>query len=111
MLFRSGTFPDYLGAFFYSANDSAAGGFNTPGFNNADFDALSDAFDAATNIDVAKDLNFQMQALLAEQVPYVVLFTNVNYDVFRSNLEFPFSDFLNGFADAGGLRSSVKAIS
>ncbi len=106
-----GTFPDYLGAFFYSANDSAAGGFNTPGFNNADFDALSDAFDAATNIDVAKDLNFQMQALLAEQVPYVVLFTNVNYDVFRSNLEFPFSDFLNGFADAGGLRSSVKAIS
>ena len=107
-----GTFPDYLGAFFHTASDSADGGFNTPGFSNADFDVLSDAFDAETNIDEAKRLNSEMQALLAEQVPYVVLFTNVQYDVFRSSLEFPFTDFLQGITDGGaGLRSGVKAVS
>lgn len=107
-----GTFPDYMGAFFHTRNDSAAGGNNSPGFSNADFDALSDAFDAATDIETARDLSFQMQDLIAEQVPYVVLFTNVQYDVFRNTLQFPFTDFLQGITDGGsGLRAGVQAVS
>ncbi|MDX1468029.1 MAG: ABC transporter substrate-binding protein [Acidimicrobiia bacterium] len=107
-----GTFPDYMGAFFHSAGDSAEGGFNTPGYSNAEFDALSDAFDAATDLESARDIHFQMQEIIARDVPYVVLFTNVQYDVFRNTLEFPFTDFLQGITDGGaGLRAGVKAIS
>lgn len=107
-----GTFPDYMGAFFHSSSDSALGGFNTPGYSNAEFDALSDQFDAATDITVARDLSFEMQDILARDVPYVVLFTNVQYDVFRSSLEFPFTDFLQGITDGGaGLRAGVQAVS
>ncbi len=107
-----GIFPDHMGAFFHTSGDAAEGGLNTPGFSNAEFDALSDAFDATTSIEEARDLSNQMQELLAEQVPYVVLFTNVQYDVFRNTLEFPFTDFLQGITDGGsGLRAGVKAIS
>ncbi len=107
-----GIFPDHMGAFFHSSGDSAAGGLNTPGYNSAEFDALSDAFDATTSIEEARSLSNQMQALLAVEVPYVVLFTNVQYDVFRNSLEFPFSDFLQGITDGGsGLRAGVKAVS
>ena len=104
-----GTFPDYMGAFFHSASDSAQGGFNTPGYSNPEFDALSDAFDAATDIEEARQLHFQMQEIIARDVPYVVLFTNVQFDVFRNTLEFPFTEFLQGITDGGaGLRSLVR---
>jgi ABC-type transport system substrate-binding protein len=104
-----GTFPDYMGAFFHSASDSAEGGFNTTGYSNPEFDALSDAFDAATDIDEARKLHFQMQEIIARDAPYVVLFTNVQFDVFRNTLEFPFTEFLQGITDGGaGLRSLVK---
>ncbi|MFQ5524151.1 MAG: ABC transporter substrate-binding protein [Acidimicrobiia bacterium] len=104
-----GTFPDYMGAFFHSAGDSAKGGFNTPGYSNPEFDELSDAFDAATDIEEARQLHFKMQEIIARDVPYVVLFTNVQFDVFRNTLEFPFTEFLQGITDGGaGLRSLVR---
>ncbi len=53
-----------------------------------------------------------MQEIISRDVPYVVLFTNVQYDVFRNTLEFPFTDFLQGITDGGaGLRAGVKAVS
>ncbi len=84
---------------------------NTPGYSDADFDALSETFRAATDLNTARDLNFQMQEKIAQDVPYVVLFTNVQFDVFRNNLEFPFTEFLQGITDGGsGLPGLVQSL-
>jgi ABC-type transport system substrate-binding protein len=104
-----GVFPDYLVSFFHSRNDSVAGGNNSPGYANPEFDALSDQFSASTDIEEAQDLAFQMQEIIARDAPYVVLFTNVQIDVYRSSLEFPFTDFLQGITDGGlGLPGLVQ---
>jgi ABC-type transport system substrate-binding protein len=104
-------FPDYLGALFHSENDSVQDGFNSPGYSNPEFDALSDAFDAATNLDEARALSFQMQEILARDAPYVVLFTNVQLDVYRNRLTFPFTNLLQGITDGGqGLPNLVQRI-
>ncbi|MDH3307571.1 MAG: ABC transporter substrate-binding protein, partial [Acidimicrobiia bacterium] len=91
-----GIFPDHVTAFFETSGDSAAGGFNTPGYSNPEFDALAAEFNAATELDVARDLIFEMDAIIARDVPYVVLFTTPILEAFRNTLSFPFTDTLDG---------------
>jgi ABC-type transport system substrate-binding protein len=105
----TGVFPDYVSSFFASWEDSAEGGFNTPGFNNAEFDALATQFDAATDLAEAQSLVFQMEEIIAEEVPYVVLFTTPVLEAFRNNLSFPFTAGLGGIQQWNGSQSSVQS--
>lgn len=105
----TGVFPDYVSSFFASWEDSAEGGFNTPGFNNEAFDALAREFDEATELDVAKDLVFQMEEIIAEEVPYVVLFTTPILEAYRNNLSFPFTTGLGGLQQWNGSQASVSS--
>jgi peptide/nickel transport system substrate-binding protein len=84
-------FPDHVSEFFETAGDSALGGNNTPGYSNPDFDALADQFRSVTDVDEARSLIREMDAILAEDLPYVVLFTTPIIEPYRTNLVFPFT--------------------
>ena len=49
-----------------------------------------------------------MQALLADDLPYVTLFTTPKIDVFRPvKVEYPYTSVLGGMAQAQGLQHVV----
>ena len=104
-------FPDHVFTFFTTANDSANGGFNTPGYSNPEFDALADEFAAAKTLEEARDLIFQADAILAEDLPYVVLFTTPIIEAYRNSIEFPFTTTLDGVQNFGGLTGSTTTTS
>jgi ABC-type transport system substrate-binding protein len=104
-------FPDHTFTFFDSRQDSAGGGFNTPGYVNPEFDALADEFARAKTLEEARDLIFQADAILAEDVPYVVLFTTPIIEAYRNTIEFPFTSVLDGVQNFGGLTSSTRSTS
>ncbi len=84
-------------AFFHSREDAVdGGGFNTPGYKSDRFDAAADAFEAATDIETAADLTKEMDAILAEELPYVVLFRTPIIEAFGSNVQFPVDVIMGG---------------
>ena len=95
-------FPNHPGDFFNSKNDTCEGGYNTPGFNNAEFDALDAEFQAAKTISDAIALSQKMEAILFEEMPYLVLFNVPTLEVYRDTVEFPFTDVLDGLTGTGG---------
>ena len=102
-------YPDHPVDFFNSAYDTCDGGYNTPGFNNAEFDALTDQFKAAKTVSEAIAISQAMEAILFEEMPYLVLFNVPTLEVYRSNVEFPFTDVLDGLTGTGGgYPSNVK---
>jgi peptide/nickel transport system substrate-binding protein len=101
-------FPDHVVEFFESSADSARGGNNTPGYGNPEFDALAAEFSTVTDLDLARALIRQMDAILAEELPYVVLFTTPIIEPYRTTLQFPFSATLDGIQNLLGLPSYVQ---
>lgn len=84
-------------AFFHSDQDSVTGGgFNTPGYASEEFDATADAFDAATSIEEAAALTMEMDAILARDLPYVVLFRTPIIEAYGSNVQFPVQTIMGG---------------
>ena len=100
-------FPDHVFDFFRSSNDSALGGFNTPGYSNPDFDALASEFDRAKTLSEARDLIHQADAMIAEDLPYVVLFTTPLIEAYSNQLTYPFTTILDGLQSASGLTGTV----
>jgi len=102
-------FPDYYEAFWASWNDTAtSGNFNTPGFNNPDYDALVNKFMSTMDIEEARQLCFQMQELLADQRPYIPLFYKRVTDLIRNNVELPYTEVLGGIESQAGFQTDAK---
>ena len=104
-------FPDHPESFFASYNDSCEGGYNTPGFNNAEFDALAASFKEAKTVAGAIAISQQMEAILFEELPYLVLFNVPTLEVYRDTVEFPFTDVLDGLTGTGGGYPSLVKVS
>ena len=102
-------FPDHVFDFFTSDADSADGGFNTPGYSNPDFDALAAEFKAAKTLEEARELIFQGDAIINEDLPYVVLFTTPIIEAYRNTVEFPFTTVLDGLQNFPGLEGTVTS--
>ena len=100
--------PDYFPSFFASWSDSATGGNNAPGYNNADFDALAKEFQAATDIETAKAAVKAMDKKISDDLPYVTLFTTPVLEAYNNTLTFPFTDTLGGLQLLNGLPESVQ---
>ncbi len=100
-------FPDYLEAFFHSRHSDLEG-YNPGGYNNPEFDRLSDELLEETELEMARQQVFRMQEFLADELPYVVLFTTPIVETFRSDrIEFPYTDSLGGLQEAAGLPAIV----
>lgn len=102
-------FPDHVFDFFTTDQDSAQGGFNTPGYSNPEFDALADQFDQAKTLEEARDLVFQGEEIIARDLPYVVLFTTPIIEAYRNTVSYPFTTTLDGLQAWGGLPSVVTS--
>lgn len=102
-------FPDHVFDFFTTDADSANGGFNTPGYSNPEFDALAAEFKAAKTLEEARDLIFQGDAIINEDMPYVVLFTTPIIEAYRNTVEFPFTTVLDGLQNFGGVTNAVTS--
>lgn len=86
-----------LRAFFHSDQDAVfGGGFNTPGYASAEFDALADEFDGAQTVAEAARLTKEMEGVLARDLPYVVLFRSRIIEAFNDATVFPVETIMNG---------------
>jgi ABC-type transport system substrate-binding protein len=100
-------YPDYLESFFHSRH-TVEGGLNRGGYSNPEFDALADGLLEETNLEEARQKVFRMQEFLADDLPYVVLFTTPILEAYRSDrLEFPYTEVLDGIQDQNGLTTTV----
>lgn len=88
-------FPDYLADFFHSQR-SGPGDQNAGGYSNPEFDALADKLTTATETTEAQKVAFQLQEILAEELPYVVLFTTPILEVHRTDVQWPYTAVLDG---------------
>ena len=102
-------FPDYLENFFHSRHSpEIGGGYNWGGYANDRFDELSLGLLSETTIEGAQDKVFQLQEFLAEELPYVPLFTTPKLDAYRpSRVEFPYTSVLGGLEQQGGMQQTV----
>lgn len=103
--------PTYHESFFAGKNDTLVNdGNNSPGFNDPDFNALVEEFNAALTFEEAYDIMWQMEAILFEKKPYIVLFDTGILEAYRSAaVTFPFTDTLSGLQFANGFPGVVGA--
>lgn len=107
-------FASHMSAFFDS-REAELGGFNAGGYSNPEFDALVDQFNAETDLDAALEIAKQQQAFLAEDPPYVVLFSVSLIEAYRSaTIGYPYTEVLDGIQSTGtgfsGLPYGVRAL-
>ena len=104
-------YPDHLVYNFGSQHLVEDGGWNSSGYNNSEYDALTGQFLAAKTVDEAISLSNQMEAILFEDLPWLSLFSPPILDIYRGDsVEFPFTDVLGGLSnlDTTLLTSIVK---
>ena len=100
-------YPDYLEAFFHSRH-SGLEGHNAGGYNNPEFDRLADRLLAETDLESARQQVFEMQAFLAEDLPYVVLFDTPLVEAYRSGqVDYPYTETWGGLQSASGMPALV----
>jgi len=101
-------FPTYFNVFFHSRY-TEPGGFNAQGFVNSEYDALVEEFLATLDIEEAQKICFRLQEILAEELPYIVLFDTEIVEAYREDrLVFPFTEVLGGLQFIGGMLGTVQ---
>jgi len=75
-------YPGHLYDRFHSDQIMDYGG-NNPGWSNTEFDTLIDKANAETDFDTRKELLWEAQELLAEDLPYIPLFTSDDVHAIR----------------------------
>ncbi len=81
------TFPDYICDLFVSGNP-----YN---YTSAVLDEKCNAFYSEAEVEAARDLAFDIQEILANDLPYIYLFTTPVYDAYR-NVTYPYTNILDG---------------
>jgi peptide/nickel transport system substrate-binding protein len=102
-----GLYPDHVCDFFYTGS-----GFNNGQYSNPDFDAKCDTFYAETDLEMARQENFELQDILAQELPYIYLFTTPMRDAYNSaHIIFPYTQVLDGIGPGYyGMPSTVQAV-
>lgn len=105
-----GYYPDHVSDFFHSKR-AGVGDWNAAGYQNPEFDKLADEFLAASDIEEARKLSFKLQEMLAEDLPYLVLFDTPVTEAYRTDqIEFPYEKTLSGLQYVDGVPTLVKAL-
>ena len=101
-------YPDHMDLFFNSSQ-APAGGFNYTMYSNPEFDRLAADFVAEADLAKARDKAFKLQELVAEELPYIVLFDTPIIEAYRPDrVQYPFTKTLSGLQFVGGLTNLVK---
>ncbi|MCI0440934.1 MAG: ABC transporter substrate-binding protein, partial [Chloroflexi bacterium] len=101
-------FPDYLYDYFHSGNATDGSFLNWGGYSNPQFDQLSAELLTVADIDQARSKIFELQEFLAEDMPYVVLFSPPMFEAYRpSKIQFPYTSALGGIQFYSGMQKIV----
>lgn len=104
------TYPGYLCDFFMSTR-AAPGDNNAGGYSNPNFDAKCNEFLAETDIQEARQDAYTLQAILANDLPYVTLFSSPMLEAYRSDrIVFPYTTTLDGLQYQIGLPAVVRFV-
>ncbi|MDP2622756.1 MAG: ABC transporter substrate-binding protein [Actinomycetota bacterium] len=103
--------PTYHESFWAAKNDTLVNdGNNNTGFDNADFNALVEEFNVAQTFEEAYDIMWQMEQILFEVKPYIVLFdTGIIEAIRTASVSFPFLESLSGLQFGNGFPGIVAA--
>lgn len=88
-------FPSYLCDFFTGATGVGDGSDNI-GYVSPALNETCTEFYAATDLEQARQLAFELQNILATELPYITLFTNPIYDAYRTSLVYPYIEVFDG---------------
>ena len=103
--------PTYHESFWAGKNDTLVNdGNNNTGFNDPDFNALVEEFNAAQTFADAYDIMWQMETILFEKKPYILLFDTGIIEAYRSaSIAYPFTTTLSGLQFGNGFSGLVAA--
>ena len=98
-----------MDSFFHARfGEAVSGDLNFGGYSNAEFDLLATQFQEETDLVEAQLLVRDMQSFLAEDLPYITLFSTTISDVFRPSwVKFPYTNILDGIQGSSGLQRRV----
>ncbi len=98
--------PAYYGSLF-----SSDGALNNTGYASEEFDEALAGYDTAVDVGEAFDALWEMERILAKDLPYLPLYTNTITEAYRSDrVAFPDADVLGGIqARLGGIRHVIPA--
>jgi len=98
-------FPDHMCDFFLY---EWGGDFAFTGYTSDRLSELCADFKSTNDLDVAKDLGYEMQTILATEIPYMYLFANPVQDAYNvSTIAFPYLEVLGGLENLYGLQLNV----
>ena len=104
-------FPGYYERFWHSSNCTIeTGGRNAPCFKNEEYDTLVDEFISTNDLMRAKELAQEMQRLLADQRPYIPLYSTQIYELARKNVVFPYIETLGGIEARSGFQIDAQVL-
>jgi ABC-type transport system substrate-binding protein len=107
------TFPGYMRDFWHS-EQAVPDGNNAAGYVNPEFDELSDELMTCETQEACKEISDQLQAILATEVPYVLLFYSPIIEPYRSAaVDYPYDAHLSGlqYSHQGPLQSLQTTVS
>lgn len=105
-----GIFPNDLQAFFHSTR-AGKGDFNSGGYSNPEFDALSDGILTCTTYEDCKEIASNLQTILSTELPYVILFETGIIEAYRSDaLQYPYTETLSGLQYINGMTMTVSVL-
>jgi len=91
-----GAFPVFLENFFSQAN-AGIGGNNAGNFNSERYEELLRQFEQEADTDESQQIVYELQVILAEELPYIYLFSVPIRDVYNpEQVQFPYVEVLDG---------------
>jgi ABC-type transport system substrate-binding protein len=103
--------PTFHESFWAGKNDTLVNdGNNNTGFNDPGFNALVEEFNQAQTFEAAYDIMWQMEDILFEKKPYILLFDTGIIEAYRSaSIMYPFTETLSGLQFGNGFPGTVAA--
>lgn len=103
--------PTYHESFWAGKNETiATDGNNNTGFDHPAFNELVELFNASSTLDEAYAIMWEMERILFEYKPYILLFDTGIIEFYRTaNVAYPFTETLSGLQFVSGLPGGVQA--
>lgn len=101
--------PTFHESFFHTRNlAEVTDGGNATGYSRPEFDALADLMRSETDQQAAFEAVWQMERMVADDLPYVVLFNSPIAEFYNKDLTFPFTQTLGGIQNLAGMQGTVS---
>ncbi len=99
-------FPDHMCDFFLAEYGTEVFAFT--GYTSDRLSELCGEFTSTTDIDYAKEVGYEMQTILATELPYLYLFSNPVQDAYNiANVSYPYLEVLGGLENLYGQQINV----